>query len=98
MASRPLCSDCGEYGHRCRCDYLPKKEEEKPAVNRYVYHYCTVEDLGGGQIVYSDGIAQLNERITSFEGYKKLKSGINPDDPSSISIINLSFLGRELDD
>jgi len=22
MSSRPLCSDCGEYGHRCRCDLI----------------------------------------------------------------------------
>lgn len=63
--------------------------------NRYIYHYNAMS-VGGASSV--SGIAQLMFRIKSQEDVEMLKSLINSDGFTAVSITSLLYLGRENDD
>ncbi len=62
-------------------------------MNRFVYHYCSHYQKSVGAIVYIDGIAQMENRITCMDDYKILKKGIDSPDSDKLIIDSLSFLG-----
>jgi hypothetical protein len=46
-------------------------------------------------LVYIDGLAQLENRITSHDEYMKLKPAISSEFHHKLTIISLSFIGME---
>ena len=64
-------------------------------MNRYVYHYCAQYQPDNCRLVYIDGLAQLENRITSHDEYMKLKPAISSEFHHKLTIISLSFIGME---
>lgn len=64
-------------------------------MNRFVYHYCSHYQVSTGVIAYTDGIAQMENRITCMDDYQRLKSKIDCPDSKNLTIDSLSFLGME---
>jgi hypothetical protein len=61
--------------------------------NRYVYHFLAMLQLDNGNIKYVDGIAELEDMVSSKESYDELKKLIHSGDPSEVVISSLSRLG-----
>lgn len=39
----------------------------------FIYHYCATKSLGMGREAVVDGIAQVENRVTTMDEYRKLK-------------------------
>jgi hypothetical protein len=58
MSSRPLCEDCGEYGHRCKCDtesFRKYKESTQP------------KTLAEKELQTDREITMLKEKLSAYE-------------------------------
>lgn len=63
---------------------------------RYIYHYCAMRQGTIGEINYTDGIAQMEEKIVNMDDYRSFKELIEKD--RDITITSLSFIGMEFDE
>ena len=102
--------DITGWTNRKQGDHMSKKDEKAKGqdkrsvgqsevdglvINRFVYHYCAQYQTDGGSTNYIDGIAQLEERITCMDDYRKIKPLIEPVYHDKLCIMSLSFIGME---
>ncbi|MCK5611594.1 hypothetical protein KAR91_57515, partial [Candidatus Pacearchaeota archaeon] len=68
---------------------------ERGVINRFIYHYCAQYQDVVGATSFIDGIAQLEERITCMDDYRKIKPLIDSKHKDKLTILSLSFIGME---